>query len=93
MSQFSTPVSKRQEIDNWLDGTPGSFVRPRNRDASPASTMSATSTTARLAEPPTRSSPAVSAAPRRTILRGDPTLHTTFSPADKELYDLWAPAS
>lgn len=28
---------------------------------------------------------------RRPLLRTDPTLLTCFDPADKELYDLWAP--
>ncbi|KAL5527226.1 hypothetical protein ACEPAG_6017 [Sanghuangporus baumii] len=28
---------------------------------------------------------------RRLIIRADPTLVSCFDPADKELYDLWAP--
>ncbi|CAL1700727.1 unnamed protein product [Somion occarium] len=28
---------------------------------------------------------------RRIMIRADPTLVTCFDPADKELYDLWAP--
>lgn len=27
----------------------------------------------------------------RFMIRTDPTLSTTFDPADKELYDLWVP--
>ncbi|KDR83683.1 hypothetical protein GALMADRAFT_662906 [Galerina marginata CBS 339.88] len=28
---------------------------------------------------------------RRVLLRSDPSISTCFDPADKELYDLWAP--
>ncbi|KAI6152104.1 hypothetical protein BKA82DRAFT_4107173 [Pisolithus tinctorius] len=30
---------------------------------------------------------------RRTVIRTDTTLLTSFDPADKQLYDLWAPKS
>ncbi|EJD53611.1 hypothetical protein AURDEDRAFT_156851 [Auricularia subglabra TFB-10046 SS5] len=98
MSGHTTPARGASDIDRegWRDGSPGPInsVFRRHRDASPASTMSTTSTNARLAEPATRNSisPTVaSTVPRRTVLRGDPSLHTCFSPADKEIYDLWAP--
>ena len=29
--------------------------------------------------------------PRQLVIRSDPALVTCFDPADKELYDLWAP--
>ncbi|KAI6162996.1 hypothetical protein EDD17DRAFT_1570628 [Pisolithus thermaeus] len=29
--------------------------------------------------------------PRKIVIRADPTLVTLFDPADKQLYDLWAP--
>ena len=29
--------------------------------------------------------------PRQLVIRADPALATCFDPADKELYDLWAP--
>ncbi|EPQ59430.1 hypothetical protein GLOTRDRAFT_91027 [Gloeophyllum trabeum ATCC 11539] len=32
-----------------------------------------------------------SSTPARTVIRSDPTMITTFDPADRELYDLWAP--
>ncbi|KAH7105543.1 hypothetical protein BKA62DRAFT_690034 [Auriculariales sp. MPI-PUGE-AT-0066] len=60
----------------------------RRRESSPASTISATSHAAGLAQ----SLPAATrTGPTRIILQGDPSLHTCFSQADKELYDLWAP--
>jgi hypothetical protein len=34
----------------------------------------------------------VSTLPRPNVIRADPTMTTCFDPADKELYDLWAPA-
>jgi hypothetical protein len=33
----------------------------------------------------------VSNLPRPNVIRADPTMTTCFDPADKELYDLWAP--
>ncbi|KAH8113277.1 hypothetical protein DFH11DRAFT_330429 [Phellopilus nigrolimitatus] len=57
---------------------------------SPTSTIS--STPARM---PLRVNPSTISAygtpKKRVIIRVDPTLVTCFDPADKELYDLWAP--
>ncbi|KAG7096891.1 hypothetical protein E1B28_004297 [Marasmius oreades] len=30
---------------------------------------------------------------RKPVIRSDPSIITSFDPADKELYDLWAPKS
>ncbi|OAX36189.1 hypothetical protein K503DRAFT_802220 [Rhizopogon vinicolor AM-OR11-026] len=48
----------------------------------------------RMNEPPRptlRSFPINLNAPRKTTIRSDMALITCFDPADKELYDLWAP--
>ncbi|KAJ7754254.1 hypothetical protein DFH07DRAFT_823436 [Mycena maculata] len=35
--------------------------------------------------------PASGTPSRKTLMRSDPSILTTFDPADRELYDLWAP--
>jgi hypothetical protein len=37
-------------------------------------------------------STSLAVAPRGITIRVDPALATCFDPADKELYDLWAPS-
>ncbi|KAI0375619.1 hypothetical protein BV20DRAFT_933053 [Pilatotrama ljubarskyi] len=66
-------------------------------DASP--TSSTISNLSRILEPsrslyrPIPSAPpsAFGTPSRKVIIRADPALVTCFDPADKELYDLWAP--
>ncbi|KAM6495831.1 hypothetical protein JOM56_008537 [Amanita muscaria] len=79
--------------------TPQSSLRARNAGDS-GSNASPTSTYSESTEHPLRlyngsrtsgfATPFVTPA-RRPLLRTDPTLLTCFDPADKELYDLWAP--
>ncbi|KAI0349417.1 hypothetical protein OH77DRAFT_1594236 [Trametes cingulata] len=77
-------------------GTPRS-ERGQGGDASP--TSSTISNLSRILEP-SRSlyRPIPSAPPstfgtpsRKVVIRADPALVTCFDPADRELYDLWAP--
>ncbi|TEB35701.1 hypothetical protein FA13DRAFT_1788313 [Coprinellus micaceus] len=84
------------------DSTIGSSTPPRgtaspNVNDSPTSTLS--QSTSRInnirldASTPYRSvfSSGTAAYGRQTVVRADPALLTCFDPADKELYDLWAP--
>ncbi|KAJ7283589.1 hypothetical protein C8J57DRAFT_1498627 [Mycena rebaudengoi] len=63
---------------------------------SPTSTLSE-STSFRFNDSASRSSfratftPASGTPSRKIIVRSDPSIWTAFDPADKELYDLWAP--
>ncbi|KAK0190832.1 hypothetical protein F5146DRAFT_570382 [Armillaria mellea] len=45
----------------------------------------------RLTREASRSSFPMGTPTRRVLVRSDPALLTCFDPADKELYDLWAP--
>ncbi|THH08653.1 hypothetical protein EW145_g2563 [Phellinidium pouzarii] len=63
--------------------------RPASAFGSPTSTLASVPT-----RMPLRNNPAATAfgtPTKRVIIRADPTLVTCFDPADKELYDLWAP--
>lgn len=80
----------------FLGGRPRGLVRSwrpaLQRDASPTSTMSTTSTT--HARPSDSMSPTVdSTVPHRDVLCacGDLALHGCFPAADKNVYDLWLP--
>ncbi|KAK7061777.1 hypothetical protein R3P38DRAFT_675344 [Favolaschia claudopus] len=64
--------------------------------SSPTSTLSET-TSFRFTPSASRSvlraayTPATGTPARRTLVRSDPSILTAFDPADRELYDLWAP--
>ncbi|KAJ6599006.1 hypothetical protein DFH09DRAFT_902552, partial [Mycena vulgaris] len=63
---------------------------------SPTSTLSE-STSFRFGDSASRSAfratytPASGTPSRKNIVRSDPSILTAFDPADRELYDLWAP--
>ncbi|KAJ7228628.1 hypothetical protein GGX14DRAFT_347009, partial [Mycena pura] len=63
---------------------------------SPTSTLSE-STSFRFGDSASRSAfratftPASGTPVKKTIVRSDPSILTAFDPADRELYDLWAP--
>ncbi|KAH9853491.1 hypothetical protein C2E23DRAFT_728155 [Lenzites betulinus] len=77
----------------------GNSELPQGGDASP--TSSTISNLSRILEPsrslyrPIPSAPSSAfgtpASARKVVIRADPALVTCFDPADKELYDLWAP--
>ncbi|KAF5363818.1 hypothetical protein D9756_000434 [Leucocoprinus leucothites] len=97
-SNPSTPTKARVTAQSQQSPMAGSF------GGSPASTFSSSTTTGTpsgqpdASQTPFRSLFAAakrSSAPaepqRQLYVRADPTLLTCFDPADKELYDLWAP--
>ncbi|RDX55596.1 hypothetical protein OH76DRAFT_1552019 [Lentinus brumalis] len=97
-TRFATPPLSSQVREPV---TPDAGLRnratPQTGDASPTSTISNLS--ARILEPsrslyrPITSAPpsALGTPARKVIIRADPAIVTCFDPADRELYDLWAP--
>ncbi|KAF8165289.1 hypothetical protein B0H34DRAFT_671175 [Crassisporium funariophilum] len=74
---------------------PISDSRPNNtlnQDNSPTSTLSETGTTSAVRLDYSRSTLVnLNGTPRSKQIRSDPSMLTCFDPADRELYDLWAP--
>ncbi|KDQ20673.1 hypothetical protein BOTBODRAFT_61773 [Botryobasidium botryosum FD-172 SS1] len=74
-----------------------------NREQAPSPTNTIRSSSSIFGGTPTRNptltasmlhgtpTPGTPASARLIVIRSDPTLQTCFDPADKELYDLWAP--
>ncbi|RPD67183.1 hypothetical protein L226DRAFT_608419 [Lentinus tigrinus ALCF2SS1-7] len=104
-TRFATPPPSSQVREPV---TPDSGLRnratpqqtPAGGDASPTSST-ISNLSARILEPsrslyrPITSAPpsALGTPARKIIIRADPAILTCFDPADKELYDLWAPRS
>ncbi|KAI0750700.1 hypothetical protein C8Q80DRAFT_525175 [Daedaleopsis nitida] len=102
-SRFATPplVSKARE-----PVTPDSGARNRETSQTPGGDASPTSSTisnlSRHLEPSRSTlyrsitstpSSALGTPARKVTIRADPAILTCFDPADRELYDLWAPKS
>ncbi|KAM5540490.1 hypothetical protein V8D89_005948 [Ganoderma adspersum] len=70
---------------------------PDGDAASPTSTTVSSPSVSRIFDRPlyrgvtSQPSSAMGTPARKVIIRADPTLFTCFDPADKDLYDLWAP--
>jgi hypothetical protein len=62
-----------------------------NTDANPGSATSPRIFTGGLSYGSMTSALGTAASVKRVTLKADPALLTCFDPADKELYDLWAP--
>ncbi|KAI0335448.1 hypothetical protein GY45DRAFT_799162 [Cubamyces sp. BRFM 1775] len=94
-SPFREPVTPDSGLRNR--STPGRGENGQAGDASP--TSSTISNLSRILEPsrslyrPIPSAPpsAFGTPARKVTVRADPALVTCFDPADRELYDLWAP--
>ncbi|KAK0453758.1 hypothetical protein EV421DRAFT_1897750 [Armillaria borealis] len=79
--------------------TPDSTLRARNVSSqnepqntpSLSTAFSDTGISSRLTREASRSSFHMGTPTRRVLVRSDPALLTCFDPADRELYDLWAP--
>ncbi|KAK0206666.1 hypothetical protein DFS33DRAFT_1381770 [Desarmillaria ectypa] len=77
--------------------TPDSTLRARNVSSQNENTPSLSTAfsdsgiSSRLTREASRSSFHMGTPTRRVLVRSDPALLTCFDPADKELYDLWAP--
>ncbi|OSD04232.1 hypothetical protein PYCCODRAFT_1466202 [Trametes coccinea BRFM310] len=92
----SLPTEPVTPLSGLRNRGPNGSELPQGGDASPtSSTMSSVS---RAFEPsrslyrPIPSAPASTfGTPRKVMIRADPAMVTCFDPADKELYDLWAP--
>ncbi|KAK0468469.1 uncharacterized protein EV420DRAFT_468799 [Desarmillaria tabescens] len=90
-------VTKQQPDE---PATPDSTLRARNVSSqneqaqngpSLSTAFSDSGISSRLTREASRSSFHMGTPTRRVLVRSDPALLTCFDPADKELYDLWAP--
>ncbi|PPR07049.1 hypothetical protein CVT26_005250 [Gymnopilus dilepis] len=92
---FKSPTGQFTSPSFMSHGTVHQSERPLFENPSPTSTLTENATGGPIRLDGSRSTLGVnvnsSITPRRILIRSDPTMLTCFDPADKELYDLWAP--
>ncbi|KAK7060586.1 hypothetical protein VNI00_001352 [Paramarasmius palmivorus] len=97
MSRPSTP-QRRSEEASTLNGSPPSTLGSESPIPGPMNNHRMSHESSRLSlrsiyANSTSFSGAGTPLSRKPVIRSDPSLLTCFDPADKELYDLWAPKS